>query len=58
MDITPFIQVFFNMIQKIASTLSSFSFTIYGVTVNPFSISIVMIIIYMVIYSYWKGSRA
>lgn len=58
MELSPFVEMFFNLMKKIIDTLASFNFTVYGLTVNPFVLSIAMIVIYMCIYSFWKGSRA
>lgn len=58
MEIGAFVDLVFDMIHKISVTLTSFSFRVFDVPVNPFGLSVAMIIVYMVVYSYWRGSRA
>lgn len=58
MEVSGFVYLFFDMIQKIIDTVSSFTFKFAGIIVNPFNLAVAMIIIYMVVYGYWKGSRA
>lgn len=58
MEISGIVDLFFDLMQKIIDTLSGFTFRLYDIPVNPFGLAVAMIFIYMVIYSFWKGSRA
>lgn len=58
MEVSGIIDLFFDLIQKLIDTLTGFSFMLYGVSVNPFGLAVAMIVIYMIVFSYWKGSRA
>lgn len=58
MEVSGIIDLFFDLMQKLIDTLTGFSFKLYGIQVNPFALAVAMIFIFMVIFSYWKGSRA
>ena len=52
-----FFSVMYGIVASLVSFLQSCSFVAFGITVNPFAISIAVIVLSMVLNQYYKGAR-
>lgn len=52
-----FFSTMFGIVASLVSFLQSCSFVAFGITVNPFAISIAVIVLSMVLNQYYKGAR-
>lgn len=54
---TEFFSSMYGIMASLVSFLQSCSFVAFGITVNPFAISIAVIVLSMVLNQYYKGAR-
>lgn len=52
-----FFSAMFGIVASLVSFMESCSFVAFGITVNPFAISIAFIVLSMVLNQYYKGAR-
>lgn len=52
-----FFSAMYGIVESLVSFLQSCSFVAFGISVNPFSISIAFIVLSMVVNLFYKGAR-